>query len=641
MASKISINEWIHETLFKHGRIRSQRDLDDFVKRTDAGKTKFNKWMRKAGLRFDKYSGFWNAPMSNGKPILIPTSGNTRPIRNKPASTAKNPETITELFSPETNGNWPEIMYDETVNLSKYTNDEVIELAKLNPGFGFRDFVRSLYPSSPTNALLAIREILDSNIEFDLYDFLQSSKKRETYSKISKRIPLSVQQFDWGNIEPEWERSSHQNGRFGLTNTSMYLNVRYDMRRIWQFDEDGYSLNEVSFEMDLPYVNLLKWTNKMKEYDDNNVLEEWLELVELLNRFSTKRGLISFQEEKEDQVYIFIRRITQGFLKDPEKWTERPCLEHLEEIFAELNEFEHEDIIKPAEEEESVDTLFLIGNQLDSSVNFQLERMLNNRFYEPLIEQSVTSQVNTGSNCVIIDVSEDVPVECITEFVKAIVSEVGCSVFVDRIVYSNGDSPFLDDINNEKLILATDSIASAVNNNAIWIYNPILPPSFWANSLEFQRMQFNDAIGHCKDNNLTERVWLRPMFGGFFSPQFTSNPPSLTIDDFNRKAMFEYLQLIEDLSKSGHRVCADFRLALTGINSVGNTKQFFESEIEKMCISRGATVAITNTISRGEIISISSEDKSRIERLFEGDGFEFLQNHTPYGVQFARFIHQL
>ena len=73
MSSKISIDHWIRETLSIHGNIISQRDLNDFIEHTGAGATKFNKWIKRAGLRFDKKLGCWLAPMDNGKPILIPT----------------------------------------------------------------------------------------------------------------------------------------------------------------------------------------------------------------------------------------------------------------------------------------------------------------------------------------------------------------------------------------------------------------------------------------------------------------------------------------------------------------------------------------------------------------------------------------
>ena len=41
------------------GYLSSVEDKDDFENETGAGKTKFNKWMNKAGLVFDKYENRW------------------------------------------------------------------------------------------------------------------------------------------------------------------------------------------------------------------------------------------------------------------------------------------------------------------------------------------------------------------------------------------------------------------------------------------------------------------------------------------------------------------------------------------------------------------------------------------------------
>ncbi len=55
----MSINEWIDQTLAAKGYIQAQEDREDFIIATGAGATKFNKWMKKAGLHFNKQSGRW------------------------------------------------------------------------------------------------------------------------------------------------------------------------------------------------------------------------------------------------------------------------------------------------------------------------------------------------------------------------------------------------------------------------------------------------------------------------------------------------------------------------------------------------------------------------------------------------------
>lgn len=53
------IIDWIIQRVNLNGYITRQSDLYEFAEQTGAGKTKFNKWMNKAGLTFDKYSGRW------------------------------------------------------------------------------------------------------------------------------------------------------------------------------------------------------------------------------------------------------------------------------------------------------------------------------------------------------------------------------------------------------------------------------------------------------------------------------------------------------------------------------------------------------------------------------------------------------
>ena len=63
-ASKLSgtlmeIDDWIEKTLKEKGYIQAQEHRESFIIATGAGATKFNKWMKKAGLYFNKQSGKW------------------------------------------------------------------------------------------------------------------------------------------------------------------------------------------------------------------------------------------------------------------------------------------------------------------------------------------------------------------------------------------------------------------------------------------------------------------------------------------------------------------------------------------------------------------------------------------------------
>ena len=55
----MSIDEWIDQTIAAKGYIQAQEDREEFIIATGAGATKFNKWMKKSGLRFNKQTGRW------------------------------------------------------------------------------------------------------------------------------------------------------------------------------------------------------------------------------------------------------------------------------------------------------------------------------------------------------------------------------------------------------------------------------------------------------------------------------------------------------------------------------------------------------------------------------------------------------
>ena len=58
-AGLMSINDWIEQLINSKGYIQAQEDREDFILKTGAGATKFNKWMKKAGLYFNKQTGRW------------------------------------------------------------------------------------------------------------------------------------------------------------------------------------------------------------------------------------------------------------------------------------------------------------------------------------------------------------------------------------------------------------------------------------------------------------------------------------------------------------------------------------------------------------------------------------------------------
>ena len=55
----MSIDDWIDQTIAAKGYIQAQEHREEFIIATGAGATKFNKWMKKAGLVFNKQTGRW------------------------------------------------------------------------------------------------------------------------------------------------------------------------------------------------------------------------------------------------------------------------------------------------------------------------------------------------------------------------------------------------------------------------------------------------------------------------------------------------------------------------------------------------------------------------------------------------------
>ena len=132
----------------------------------------------------------------------------------------------------------PEIYFNEEINTShsddKFTEEEIIELAELNPGYGLRRFVKILYPKSKNklmkkyeyNFTMLFQDFKEA-FGIDLLNHLVDKRyskivSGDEYLKITGeksvptgygnsgggvRIPLKPQEFIWGDITPENERT--------------------------------------------------------------------------------------------------------------------------------------------------------------------------------------------------------------------------------------------------------------------------------------------------------------------------------------------------------------------------------------------------------------------------------------------------
>lgn len=241
--------------------------------------------------------------------------------------------------------------------LSKYTAEEIIELARLNPGFGLLRMLPELYPTQKgkqvnnreriTNDIILILQEHKEESGEDLFDLLQSTefsttvteaeylkrtgrkylpkgRGRGTGSRLSRSqggghhtfIELPPQEFNWGEIVPESERDTHISRGAPLREYSI-LNLHHPFREYWDMWEDGYSRAEIAREHDGNIPKVGKWINLMIELDNKGGLEEWLEIVELLNFFEKDRGHSTYMESRNDMVILFVHSITTEFVSSP------------------------------------------------------------------------------------------------------------------------------------------------------------------------------------------------------------------------------------------------------------------------------------------------------------------------------------
>jgi len=251
--------------------------------------------------------------------------------------------------------------------LAKYTEEEIIQLVRQNPGYGLLRMISELYPkkdgrqsdnrSRVAQDILIILQDHEEQTGEKLYDLIQSNEFSTVVTEAEYReitgvkylppgygratgrrrtkvsaggspqgfIPLPPQEFNWGEIEPAESRPSHIE-RFKSKYTT--LNLRFPFSKFWEMWMDGYSRGEISRELEIHYQTVQKWVNRMIIFDEQETLDEWLEVVDLVTWFNEDRGLSSIEEEKDDSVMLFIHSIVDDYLVSPGD-EERPDLKEL------------------------------------------------------------------------------------------------------------------------------------------------------------------------------------------------------------------------------------------------------------------------------------------------------------------------
>ena len=240
--------------------------------------------------------------------------------------------------------------------LSKYTDEEIIELVRLNPGFGIIRMVSELYPRKKSKQTTHADRIA-SDIIFilqehkeesgdDLFGLLQSTefstkvteaeylritgkkylpqgRGRGTGSRLSRAkgggTILSLTCLRKNSIGAKLRREVSVNQTYPVPRLPEYSipNLHHPFRDYWGMWMDGYSRAEIAREHDANTATVGKWVNLMIESDENGSLEDWLEIVELLSFFERDRGHSNYMESRNDMVILFVHSITNEFVSSP------------------------------------------------------------------------------------------------------------------------------------------------------------------------------------------------------------------------------------------------------------------------------------------------------------------------------------
>jgi len=257
------------------------------------------------------------------------------------------------------------------MRLSKYSYDEIITLARQNPGFGFREMVKILYPtkhgSGANNTIIQIFNEHKEEYDEDLYSLVQNPKhilvnKKEfiehgyntmewAYLLDQKttvwdeklevfkcEINVTTKEFNWGEVIPEHKRSSHLHR--GFKPEYNIRKVNYNYRKIWEMHSDGYSFGEIHRELEINRVMVGKIVKQLESCNEHEILNDWFEVMEIVNWFNSDRGHESHADSIKDEVIIFMRTEIpelKKYLEDPVS-NNKPDLKELLSIYNEISE---------------------------------------------------------------------------------------------------------------------------------------------------------------------------------------------------------------------------------------------------------------------------------------------------------------
>lgn len=264
----------------------------------------------------------------------------------------------------------------------KYSEDEIINLVYENIGYGFTRFAKEIYygsvegkksrnASKSESALLVFFSEVKNECDLDLFDMLQETSNhklltRQQYrektgkmtapsgyglssSRTSKleikgtrggvhqKILMPPSQFNWNGIIPIYDarrvdESLDSDRR--ISRLKFYTNVKLrNFRKIWEAYQfvlpiTDYSL--VSRYLDeCPRQAVVKWVPEMCKFQDNNVLDEWFEVTEILQEIEKNNIIV------DKEIMLVFRGTFEEYVKDPIN-NEKPSKEDIFWVFNQL-----------------------------------------------------------------------------------------------------------------------------------------------------------------------------------------------------------------------------------------------------------------------------------------------------------------
>jgi len=246
----------------------------------------------------------------------------------------------------------------------KFNPDDIIQLALNNAGYGFKEFVKKMtgedkYKSEVVSQILRIFEIHESETEISIYNLLQDTSnhtivslpryleitgkkyppsgfggaggrtpkpQRKGLMNRNVKIPLPPQNFNWLNISPDGSRIVVE-GR-GKTNHWKLIDIK---KFQLYYEVEMKTIEQIMEIMDLSKTWTLQLIKRMEIYDQENVLEDWVDVIDSMYKVEQHREKGHF----EDEIMAEFRGIFRNYVDNPVE-TEKPSVDDVYWVYNQL-----------------------------------------------------------------------------------------------------------------------------------------------------------------------------------------------------------------------------------------------------------------------------------------------------------------